>query len=570
VAVTAGDAKTSVTFGRLIFDLPKNHWVISGVKPHVALRIKDIFRRISKVATGEFVFANDDLHSHELLWFLERFPMEVSKFDLSRLRRGRKNFIKNINEAEKVLGPEFTPPQYLGIREGYAVWKEQAQAVELFRIKRHLLLGDDVGLGKTNTAIASLLDPSMLPALVIVQAHLPEQWEERIEEFSTLRPHIVKTVAPYELPSADVFIISYSKLHGWVDLFATGYFKSVIIDEPQELRNGLETEKGMAANKACINATAVMGLSATPVVNYGIDMFKVLEFIAPGLLGNQDEFVREWCYGPKNMVKDTQALGAYLREQQVLLRRTEADFGISMPPPNITTHTVEYDHDIAAQSEDLAVQLAMKATSGSFVERGKAYRDLDMLARLTTGVAKAKAVAEYVKILLDADLPVLLAGWHREVYDLWNHELRNYFPVMYTGTEGRAAKRHAKQQFVSGKSPLMFISLRSGAGLDGLQHRCRDLVVGEMDWSPTIHKQLIGRLRRNGQIDQVNAHFMIANGGSDPLLVEVLGLKASQSQGIMDPFMAPQETLNDESRMKRLAEMVLARRRSPGREILAA
>lgn len=550
------------TFGRLRHDASEKRWIVDGIKPHIALRIKDIFRRISKVATGEFFFPDDDLHSHELLWFIDRYPLEISKSDLARLKRGRKKFIKDINEAEKVLAPDFKAPEYVGIREGYALWKEQAQAVELFKIKRYLLLGDDVGLGKTNTAIGCMLDPSMLPALVIVQAHLPDQWEERIEDFSTLRPHILKTVAPYKLPEADVYIASYSKLSGWSDVLATGYFKSVIIDEPQELRNGLGTDKGVAASKACLNSTAVLGLSATPVMNYGIDMFNVMEFICPGLLGTRDEFIREWCHGSSNMVKDTHALGAYLREQQVLLRRTEDDVGRSMPKPNVTTHSVEYDQEIASQSEDLAVQLAMTATSGSFVQRGQAYRELDMLARLTTGVAKAKSVADYVKILLEADLPVLLAGWHREVYDVWNEELAAYKPVMYTGTESRAAKRRAKEDFVSGKSPLMLISLRSGAGLDGLQHQCRDVVIGELDWSPMIHKQLIGRLRRNGQIHQVNAHFMIANGGSDPLMVEVLGLKSSQSQGIMDPFLAPQETLNDESRMKRLAELVLARRRS--------
>jgi len=558
------------TYGQLHFDIKKKQWVISGVQPHIALRIKDIFRRVSKVASGEFHFSDDDLHCHELLWFCERYPLETSKLDLARLKRGRKNFNKEIDDAERVLAPDFTPPKYIGIREGYELWKEQSQAVELFRIKRRLLLGDEVGCGKTNTAIGCMLDPSMLPALVIVQAHLPEQWEERIEEFSTLRPHVIKSVAPYKLPESDVFIISYSKLFGWTDLFDTGYFKSVVIDEPQELRNGLETNKGTAADKVCAKANGVLGLSATPVMNYGIDMFKVLQFIKPGLLGTQDEFLREWCEGSTNMVRDTQALGAYLREQQVLLRRTEEEFGIRMPPPNVTTYTVEYDQEVASKSEDLAVQLAMKATTGSFVQRGQAYRELDMLARLTTGVAKAKSVAQYVKILLEADLPVLLAGWHREVYDIWLNELKSYSPVMYTGSETRKVKRLSKEMFVTRKSPLMIISLRSGAGLDGLQHGCRDVVIGELDWSPPIHKQLIGRLRRNGQMEQVNAHFMIANGGSDPLMVEVLGLKASQSQGIMDPFLAPQETMNDESRMKRLAELVLARRRvTPVSEIAA-
>ena len=76
----------------------------------------------------------------------------------------------------------------------------------------------------------------------------------------------------------------------------------------------------------------------------------------------------------------------------------------------------------------------------------------------------------------------------------------------------------------SGKSKVMFISLRSGAGLNGLQHVCSDVVVGELDWSPQVHKQLIGRVRRWGQLLRVTAHFLHVNGGSDPVIMEVLGL----------------------------------------------
>lgn len=546
-------------FGRLALDTVRRQWVIDGVEPHISLRIKDVFRRVNKGSTSEFRFPADDLHAHELLWFVDRFPMRISDADMRALRKGRKDFLDGVGEVERILLPDFVPPAYQGLRDGCALWPYQAQAVEVFRRRKRFLLGDDVGLGKTNTAIGCMLDPSVLPAAVVVQAHLPDQWAERIEEFSSLKVHIVKTVEPYTLPPADVYIYSYSKLHKWSDVFATGFFRSVFLDEPQELRTGLGTNKGAAAKKLCDAASYVLGLTATPVMNYGIEMFRVMEFIASGALGSEDEFLREWCTG-ENMVKDPDALGSYLREQHLLIRRTEEDVGHQMPKPNVTQHEVVYDDDRAAESQELAVKLAIRATQGTFVQRGQAYRELDMLERMTTGVAKARGVAEYVRILLEADLPVLLAGWHREVYDIWNEELAEFNPVMYTGSEGKAAKRRAKEAFVSGKTRLKIISLRSGAGLDGLQHACRDLVIGELDWSPMIHKQLIGRLRRTGQLGQVNVHYMLAPGGSDPLMVETLGLKSSQSHGIMNPFTAPAAVENDESRMQRLAQLVLARR----------
>ncbi len=76
----------------------------------------------------------------------------------------------------------------------------------------------------------------------------------------------------------------------------------------------------------------------------------------------------------------------------------------------------------------------------------------------------------------------------------------------------------------------MIISLRSGVGLDGLQHRCCTVVIGELDWSPQVHEQIVGRLERPGQTQQVQAIYLHANGGSDPLIIDMLGLKASQAR----------------------------------------
>lgn len=552
--------KSRKTFGAVKYRKDTDSWVITGTAPNISLRIKDVFRRISKISADEFVFPADDLHCYELLWFFERYPMEISAVDRAKMNAGRKRFFRTFEEVEKIFAPDFETPEFVGLAEGCTLWKYQAQCVEMFRVVKKLLLGDDVGLGKTNSAIGCFLTPDTLPAAVVVQAHLPDQWEERIEEFSNLRVHVIKTVAVYELPPADVYIFSYSKIHGWTDLAATRYFKTVIYDEPQELRTGFGTIKGGAAKIFSEAATYVLGLTATPVMNWGIEMFNVMEFIFPGALGTKEEFLREWC-NDDQVVSDPDALGAYLIEQNLLLRRTEKDVGKELPPPNVTKHMVEYDRKKAAESEDLAYQLAIKVTTGSFTQRGQASRELDMLARLTTGVAKAESVAEYVRILLDADLPVLLSGWHREVYDIWSNELSAYDPVFYTGTETKVQKRKSKNAFVSGDTNLMFISNRSGAGLDGLQARCRDLVIGELDWSPMVLKQLIGRLRRSGQKEVVNAHYMIADDGSDPLMVELLGIKSSQAHGIMNPYTAPMAPVSDESRMQKLAQMVLEKRK---------
>jgi superfamily II DNA/RNA helicase len=186
--------------------------------------------------------------------------------------------------------------------------------------------------------------------------------------------------------------------------------------------------------------------------------------------------------------------------------------------------------------------------------------EMDWKLRQATGIAKAPYVAAFVKMLLESEEAIVLFGWHRAVYDLWMQELAEFNPVLYTGSESPKQKEESVQAFVGGKSRVMIVSLRSGAGLDGLQKRSSVAVFGELDWSPEMHNQCIGRLARDGQEATVAAYFLVADSGSDPVVSDVLELKRQQAEPIRDPdakLLAG--TVDTTDRMQRLAESVLAR-----------
>ncbi len=529
--------------------------MLTGIEPHVAIRLKAVFPGISKSQTKTFAFPHSEAVCADLDWFLDRYPMVMSDADRERLIRGRRGFEKQRDDIEAILLPDWTPHAQTVFKAGKELYQYQAQAVELTRRLKRLLLMDDLGLGKTVSALGVLAGSAYLPAAIIVQAHLPDQWvNEFIRKFTYLRPHIIKGTQPYSLPEADLYIFRYSNIHGWTDIAATGFFKAVVFDEIQELRNGRKTTKGSAAWVFSEHAMLRLGLSATPVVNYGGEIYAVMSYIAPHALGPIEEFYREWCHfdGKRWIVDDPDALGTYLREMQLVLRRDGSN-----APVNVLPIEVEYDQDIVDAEEELTKALAIKVLSGSFAERGQAARELDIQARRITGLAKAKAVAAYVRILLKAGKPVLLAGWHREVYAAWMEELAEFKPVMYTGSESSVAKEKAKQAFIGGQTNLMIISLRSGAGVDGLQKRCSTVVFGELDWSQKIHDQVVGRVNRPGQTEEVTAIYLHANGGSDPLVLGIIGIKSSQASGIVDPLKGIQTIHTDESRFKALAEAFL-------------
>ena len=550
------------TYGKVLLEPGRNaRWIVKDLAPHVAVAFKRLFPRVDPYST-EFAISDSEDARADLFWFMSRYPMET--MHLSMLRAGDRAVKDRAAKRGEILSPDWKPDPTKGIRQGEAPYLYQAQAAKLAVSQSGLLLADEVGLGKTNSALAALAMGAPMPAGIVVQPHLAYQWAERIESFTTFSAHVIRQASPYTLPPADIYIFRYSNIAGWIDFLKNGLLKSIIYDEIQELRTGIETGKGRCCSIVSARAKFKMGLTATATYNYGDEIHTVMEFLRPDLLGEREEFVREWCSAGR-IVKEPDALGEFLKDTGWMLRRTEDDplVSASMPKPNIIPLEVGWNDADAEDDAALTRALALRVMGGGFQEAGRAARELDMHMRKMTGVAKARAVAAYVRLLLQDSPRVLLAGWHRDVYEIWWKALRDFDPVLYTGSETSEKKRRSVNAFTVGRSRVMMISLRSGAGLDGLQQYCHDVVIGELDWSPQVHHQIIGRLRRPGQRHQVNAHFPYVDNGSDPVLMEINGVKSDQARGIHDPGVVQAVRFTDQSRIKRLAQYVLEQEAPP-------
>ena len=549
------------------------------VLPHVAIKVKRLLPRVDQNKRGLIAVLDTPEVAADLRWFVKRYPLKMEDAVWERLCARAAEYDEYVMAIEEVFHgrrtlDEYPPPA----REGRPY---QAEAADLAYLTGGLLLGDEVGLGKTQSALMLLRDPATLPALVVVPTHLPKQW---LRELNAVMPHLKghiitkgsplvwrqrnrqKVQMPYDTEGADVLIMSYSKLAGWRDYLA-GQIKTVIFDEVQALRHE-GTEKYKAAQQIAEKADRRMGLSATPIYNYGGESWNIYEVLKPGTLGTKYEFVREW--GGSTMatgqvkVSDPDALGAFLKDQGLLLRRTRAEVGRELPsqPTEVVMEIPSDSEHTDAVMDDL-VRLAEQVLRGPTREdRFVASGQIDMRMRMATGIDKAPSVAEFTRVLLDSEEKVVMFGWHRDVYDVWNHRLREFNPVMYTGSESPKQKQDNVDRFIDDPACRIFIcSLRSGEGLDGLQGVASTAVFGELDWSPAIHHQAIGRLARDGQENDVVAYYLVSDVGSDPIISGVLETKRQQAE----PFVAGETGVlftaqaDDGSRAKNLARAVLAK-----------
>lgn len=538
------------------------------MEPAVTMRVKRVFGRVQSSRDGA-VLINDTIEvTRDLEWLMERWPL-LPADDLSarRLAAGAEAHREKEIAVTQILAPQRKPRQ-LPTEPARPARDYQVTAVELLRVSKSLLLTDDLGLGKTFTGLLNSVHPDALPMLVVPPTHLPSRWlTEAKDSFPWLTIETAKKGTPpkdwkpSDLP--DVLIVPYSKLGGWGQ-HLIGHIRYIVFDEVQDLRTGTDTVKGHAAAMLCDSADYVLGMTASPVYNYGGDMWNIMNILAKGQLGTREEFIREWgnvLANGKISVKDPGALGSYLREQGLMLGRKRHEVGKELPEAISVPHVVESDpaalEAIKGDARELAKLILSNTAQGK--DRWRAAGELDWKLREATGIGKAPYVAAFVQMLLESEEKVILAGWHRAVYDIWMSALDQYKPVMYTGSESPAQKDAAQKAFEEGDARVMIMSLRSGAGLDGLQKVCNTTVFGELDWSPKVHDQLIGRTRRDGMVGPAPvAYFLHTLDGSDPAVIEALGVKLQQSEPMLNPDGKMMPTRKQEAgRAAALARQVL-------------
>ena len=530
-------------YGAVAYHKNKNEWIITA-DPHVSLRLKRVFGKLGTHSFGKHELSANEEISRDLIWFLDRYPMKISSEDLKRLKGLSEEYKKTERFIAEFYAGKSTNKKFdliLPARD----YQKEAAAMNLKM--KGLLLGDDVGLGKTVSFIAMLTEPKTLPAIVVTLAHLTGQWRDMMKQFSpNLKTHIIKKGSVYEIKSpTDVYILNYHKLHGWAETFAK-FARTVCFDEIQELRHQ-GSGKYTAARHLASTCKYRSGLSATPIYNYGGEFFNVVDILRPGVLGSHEEFIREWCteqygaFGPRASINNPRIFGAYLKDNGIMLRRTRHQVRREIPAVSKIHQSVDADLEALNNISDSCAELARLILREDKGERGdvmRASEEFSNALRQATGIAKAPYVAMFIRLLIESGEKVILYGWHRAVYAIWNDILKDLKPAMYTGSETTTEKDEAKRRFIEDETNLLIISLRAGQGLDGLQYKCKTVVFGELDYSPGVHEQNIGRVARDGQKYPVMAYFMVSEKGSDPTIAEILGVKAQQIEGVRN-FEAP-------------------------------
>lgn len=547
------------TYGTLSYNRRSKCWTIKA-EPCVTELAKRLFPGCDGRGRGVARFTAHRRIVGELNWLMQRYPLEIKEADRARwesaLDEAREYAVRR--EQARTQPETAEPPKETFSGE---LLPFQKQGLAFLLASRRCLLADEMGLGKTVQALAFLAASSAYPAVLVVPPHLIRNWQRELERFLSpdgrLRVHVIRGLKPYPLPEADVYIIHYLLLRGWKDVLPGQGFRTVIFDEIQELRhNG--TGKYSAANllsEACENA---IGLSGTPIYNQGGEIWNVVNILDFHFLGDWESFSREWCYGYNSaMVAKPELLGEHLRREGLMLRRLKSEVLTELAPKRRLVQEIDWDDAVYRElMKPVAEQLRLLRATDDPSRRALIEDAICQQQRQATGVAKAPFVCAFVKALVESGERVLLMAHHHAVMDIYKRELRALHPGFITGRETDKQKDAAVSAFMSGKSDLVCISLRSASGLNLQQATC--VVFGELDWSPAVHSQAEDRAHRIGQTDSLLCYYLVSPRGSDRDMQDALGLKVSQFVSLMGdaPVSSVESALRQVEARERIRRLV--------------
>jgi SNF2 family DNA or RNA helicase len=206
-------------------------------------------------------------------------------------------------------------------------------------------LADDMGLGKTVQTIAFLLvrraarpdDPR--PALVVCPMSVVGNWERELAHFAPSLPvrrhhgseRAQSVQALQAVPPHTVVVTTYGLLRRDQALLGEVDWAVAVLDEAQNIKNSASRQAGAAR---ALRATHRFTLTGTPVENRLAELWSILEFCVPGLLGPLERFRRRLAI-PIERYRDYRAadqLRGLIRP--FVLRRVKSDPGIvaDLPP----------------------------------------------------------------------------------------------------------------------------------------------------------------------------------------------------------------------------------------------
>ena len=412
-------------------------------------------------------------------------------------------------------------------------------------------LADDMGLGKTVQALAvALARARQGPGLVVAPTSVCSNWIDEARRFApTLnalafgrgdRKTMLDGLGPF-----DMVICSYALLRLEQKLLTGVSWSTVVLDEAQAIKNR-QTQVSKAAMR--LSAGFRMITTGTPVENHLGELWNLLHFLNPGLLGTAAWFHKQFAV-PIHSHGDLAKKRLLKRLMQpFILRRTKSAVLDELPSRTEITIRVAMSDKEAAFYEAVRRQ----ALESLAEEDGSGPGNVRILAEITR---LRQACCHPQLVLPEADLPSsklarfletvaeLKDGGHKAlVFSQFVTHLAivrqnlDRLGLSYRYLDGStpaASRRQEVNRFQGGDGDLFLISLRAGG--QGLNLTAADYVI-HLDpwWNPAVEDQASDRAHRIGQTRPVTIYRLVMRGTIEEAILDLHHSKRDLADSLLE------------------------------------
>ncbi|WP_172387179.1 DEAD/DEAH box helicase [Streptomyces sp. MNP-20] len=430
-------------------------------------------------------------------------------------------------------------------------------------------LADDMGLGKTITLISLHLhrqsdETTTGPTLVVCPTSLMGNWQREIQKFApgtAVRRFHGAQRGLEDLADGEFVLTTYGTMRLDAERLDAVDWGLVVADEAQHVKNPYSaTAKQLRA----IGARARVALTGTPVENNLSELWAILDWTTPGLLGKLSTFRTRYAQAVEGGADPAAAERLAKLVRPFLLRRRKSDPGIApeLPPKTETDRAVSLSTEQTGLYEAV-VREALAEISGAdgFARRGlivKLFTGLKQICnhpaqylkedapRLTGRSGKLELLDELLDTILAEDASVLVFTQYVQMARLIEQHLAaRGVPTQFLHGGTPVAEREAMvQRFQDGEVPVFLLSLKAaGTGLN--LTRAEHVVHYDRWWNPAVEAQATDRAYRIGQTQPVQVHRLIAEGTIEDRIAEMLLRKRELADAVLGSGEAALTELTD-------------------------
>jgi superfamily II DNA or RNA helicase len=425
-------------------------------------------------------------------------------------------------------------------------------------------LADDMGLGKTMQFLAFLLHRKEQdlrderPALLIAPTSVVGNWERELERFAPSLD-LVRHYGPARAKSAreipkqpgTLVVTSYGLLRRDAELLSSIDWSVAALDEAQNIKNA---SSATARAARALRASHRFALTGTPVENRLAELWSILEFANPGLLGPLEAFRRTFALPIERYGNDDAARRLRRVVGPFILRRLKSDPTIiqDLPAKNemkvVCTLTREQATLYKAVVDE---ELRRIASSDGIERRGRVLALLTFTKQICNHPAQylgesgplpkrsgklARATEMLEEALATGDKALVFTQF-REMGDKLTLHFRESLGCevvfLHGGTPKQARDEMVRRFQEQPQGPRIFV-LSVKAGGTGLNLTAANHVFHyDRWWNPAVEDQATDRAYRIGQQRAVQVHKLVCAGTVEEKIDRLLEQKRDLATSVV-------------------------------------